>query len=99
MAIPYARAAVIVVAPDQFQLPQIVFAEASRRQVEIRVVPQSYFPREVLRNLTRWHAVQPIPGTNGERFPEVLTRIFGEEPTANRHLLPPFWWNYGQRTT
>jgi hypothetical protein len=96
MAIPFARRAVTVVAPDRFALPAVVYQEARRRGVEVLAVPHSYFPREALRRLARWLGAPSVPGTNGEQFPEVVCRAFGEAPTANRHLLPPYWRDYGR---
>jgi hypothetical protein len=97
IAIPYARAAITIVAPDTFSLPRIVYEEAARQGVAVYSAPHSYFEREDLRKIARWYAVPAVKGSDGKQFPEYLSRVFGEEPTANSHLIPDFWLNYRRR--
>jgi len=49
LAIPFAKKAITVIAPDGYSIPSFVHREAASRRVEIRQVPLSYFPTEALR--------------------------------------------------
>lgn len=51
MAIPFAKRTVTVVAPDNFTLPRPVLDEALRQGKTVQMTPQSYFPRETLRQM------------------------------------------------
>jgi len=97
MAVPFAERGVTVVAPDSFALPDSIFGEAARRGKEIRVVPHSFLPRTALRKMSLWFAVPARVDQAGARIDEGISRAFGEEPSANRRLLPAQWADYGVR--
>jgi hypothetical protein len=92
MAIPYAENAVTVVAPDGYSLPPIVLAEARRRRVEVRLVPASYFPRQMIRDMSMKFTVPYDIGPDKEtKHAKYAEQVLGEKMTAGRHLLPRQW--------
>lgn len=91
MAIPFAQAAVTLVAPELYAVPGIARNEAARRGVTLRSVPHSAFPRETLSAAATWYGAKAIAGTLGREFPAATERLFGQPATANSHLLPPSW--------
>jgi len=97
MAIPYASTAVTVVAPDGFTLPRAVFEQAGRQSVEVRIVPLSYFPREMVRTLSMpcFVPVENDPVTREFRYVEYAQHVLNEKPSANKELLSAYWQNYG----
>jgi hypothetical protein len=99
MAIPFAQSTVTVIAPDQYSIPINAGNEAVRRGVTIRTVPHSAFLRDSLSAISTWYGAAAIAGTLGTKFPAAIERQFGEPASANSHLLPPYWRNYGVRRT
>lgn len=96
MAVPYAREAVTVVAPDRFSLSAVVFDEARRRAVKLRVVPHSYFPRDILRKLGLLYWVPPASASGRLEFDPSFNHVFGESPNAYRQLIPRRWLQYAR---
>jgi hypothetical protein len=99
MAIPYASTAVTIVAPDGLALPPAVFEEARQRGVQVRIVPLSYFPREMLRRMSSllFVPVKNDPETQEYSYVEYAEQVLGESVTAGRDLLPAYWLNYALR--
>jgi hypothetical protein len=91
MAVPFALRTVTVVAPDAFALPQTVFDEGARRNVEVRVVPHSYFPMLALKKMCLWFSVPAFVDNENSSIDPLFARAFGEPPDANRRLLPKRW--------
>jgi hypothetical protein len=98
MGIPLARQAVTVVAPDNFQLPASVYADATRNKVKVRVIPHSYFPKETLRRLGQIYWVPPATETGALIFDESYSRILEETPETFRNLIPRRWLDYPTRS-
>jgi hypothetical protein len=95
LAIHYAEDTVTVVLPDGLMLPSAVYNEATHRQVQIRVVPLSYFPQQALRELSIFYSVPGYYSSVGWMFPEIISRILSETPDACRRLVPERWLKYG----
>ncbi len=97
MAIPFARRAITVVAPDGHTLPSSVYQDAARRRVQVRVVPLSYFPSDILRRISRvvWlpvvRRIRDETGIDYPVFPEHVVRHFDERMDAYRRLIPDKW--------
>ena len=98
MAIPLAKKAITVVAPDGYVLPRIVHQEAAVKRIQVRVVPLSYFPSHVLRRMS--HLVWlPVLRREFDKaaeidipvFPEHVIRHFNEPLDAYRRLIPAKW--------
>ena len=98
MAIPLAKKAITVVAPDGYVLPGIVYQEAALKRIQVRVVPLSYFPSEVLRRMSHlvWLPVLRREFDQAAQidfpvFPEHVIRHFNEPLDAYRRLIPAKW--------
>jgi hypothetical protein len=98
MAIPVAKKAVTIVAPDGYVLPRVVHDEAAIRRVEVRVAPLSYFPSEVLRRISRVvflpvlrREYDPDAEIDYPVFPEHVERYFNEPRDTYRHLIHAKW--------
>ncbi|MEK6259786.1 MAG: hypothetical protein AABP62_14300 [Planctomycetota bacterium] len=96
MAIPFARRAVTIVTPDGYTFPPQVYEEAARRQVELRVVPLSYFPTESLRTISHIYWL-PTLGRNKDDeynlpiYPPHVLRHFREPVDVYHRLIPKEW--------
>jgi hypothetical protein len=95
MAVPFARTAVTVVAPDGYEVRSRVQNEAARHGIEIRVVPRSSFSREAVEQIVCWYGARPLAGTACTKFSEATEREFGERADANSNLLPAWLRDYG----
>ena len=97
MAIPFAKKGMTLVAPDRFTVPSSISQEVARRQVQLRVVPLSYFPADVLRRMSRvfWLPVLrrefDDSGIDYPVFPEHVTRHFSERMDSYRRLIAKKW--------
>jgi hypothetical protein len=100
MGIPLAQEAVTVIAPDSFELPRSVYEDATRHQVKVRVIPHSYFPKDILRRLGQIYWVPPAAEDGALEFDECYHRVLGEAPDTFRNLVPRRWLEYAvQRRT
>ena len=107
MAIPLAKKAVTVVAPDGYVLPNIVYQEAAHRRylpskgaeksIQVRLVPLSYFPSGALRRMSHlvWlpvlRRVYDKTGIDFPVYPEHIKRYFNERMDTYRRLIPAKW--------
>ena len=96
MAIPFARKAVTIVTPDGYSLPSLVYDEATRRQVELRVVPLSYFPTESLRIISHIYWLPTVGRNKNDEFnlpiyPPHVLRHFREPVDVYHRLIPKEW--------
>ena len=98
MAIPLAKRAITVVAPDGYRLPPVVYREAAMRSVEIRTVPLSYFPAKMLQRLSHlvWLPILRREYDESSQidfpvYPEHVQRHFNEPIDKYRHLIPAKW--------
>jgi hypothetical protein len=97
MAIPLAKKAVTVVAPDGYVLPGIVYKEAALKHIQLRSVPLSFFPSHVLRRMSHlvWLPVLrrefDETGIDFPIYPEHIKRYFNERMDTYRRLIPAKW--------
>ena len=98
MAIPMARKAVTVVAPDGYVIPRFVQQEAALRGISIRLVPLSFFDFKLLRRISHvvWLPVLERKFDEKEQidfpvFAPHVERHFNERIDAFRGLLPAKW--------
>ncbi|MBI4918150.1 MAG: hypothetical protein HY825_20090 [Acidobacteria bacterium] len=99
MGLPFARRSMNVIVPDHYQVPARVRREAAARGVELRVLPHSAFPREWLQTASTHVMLETLardPVTDAPIYPEHAEAVLGEPKTANRHLVPEWWLNYGE---
>jgi hypothetical protein len=84
-----------VIAPDGFELPPIVRAEAAQYGTSIRVVPLSYFPASAIGKISQIFWMPTLGRTRGEMdypiFPEHVHRFFNEPQNRYHHLIPKDW--------
>lgn len=98
MAIPFANKAITVVAPDGYELPLVVRQEAAAKRIQVRVVPLSYFPSDVLRRMSHLVWLPVLRREFDEEaqidvpvYPEHVKRHFNEPMNAYRRLIPAKW--------
>lgn len=95
LAIPMARKAITVIAPDGYSAPSIVYREAARCRIQVRIVPLSYFPSEALRKISQIVWLPTLARTQDEVdlpiFPEHVMRHFNEPMDRYHRLIPKLW--------
>jgi hypothetical protein len=98
MAIPLAKKAITVVAPDGYVLPSIVYQEAALKHIQVHIVPLSFFPSDVLRRMSHLVWLPVIRREFDEAaeidfpiYPEHINRYFNERMDTYRRLIAAKW--------
>ena len=100
MGLPFAAERMNVIVPDQHVVPESIHRDAARRGVQLQIMPHSLFPREwIEKGATRTMipTVGREPVTDDPIYPAHVESVLRQPKTANRHLVPREWTEYGCR--
>jgi hypothetical protein len=95
LAIPYAKDAVTVVIPPDFQIHPAVYERARKHRVEISVSTLSLFAREELDRLAINHMAPAIAFEPKCLFSKSIEEAIGEKQTDKQDLVPESWREFG----
>jgi hypothetical protein len=87
LALPYARHRVVVVAPDGYLLPPEIGFEARSRELQVEIVPTSFFSADRLAAIRKQYLVFS-KNDNGLDFPEGIEAVLGQTSRAHIEILP-----------
>jgi hypothetical protein len=95
MAIPYAKEAVTIVIPPDFQVHPAVYAKARKHRVEVSVSSLSLFRQEELNRLAINHMAPAVEFEPQCLFSKSIEDAMGEKQTENQDLVPESWRDFG----
>lgn len=75
LAIPYASARVVIIAPDNYVPDPISYNEARKKNIDLDIVPLSSFPKDRVKQLRKRYAV--YAGPDGLKFSKKAEQLLG----------------------
>jgi hypothetical protein len=88
-AIPYAKMRVVVIAPDNFRVPAILYSEAARRNISIDLLPLKYFSGDRISEMRRRITVRALD-SDGFHFSPDIETVLGQKSDKYFELLPSY---------
>ena len=95
MALPFAKEVLPVVAPDEYEIDQVVYRRAREFGVQVSLVSLSHFSRSEIERVSMCHLVPVIRLEPQCVYSKEIEEIIGEKQIDNLHLVPKELLDFG----
>ena len=94
-AITFAKDAVTVVIPENYQIDPVVFEKAKRYGIEVCPVPLTVFSQREIERVSLNHMAPALTCDPRCVFSKSVEKAIGESQADNRNLVPQSWLDFG----